>query len=46
MRSNHTIEHAMNHVIHLAHNAGLGAGASGMAWCAAIRPMSPVFTGS
>lgn len=24
----------MNHVIHLTHNAGLGAGASGMPWSA------------
>ena len=30
----HPIEHAMNHAIHLTHNAGAGAGASGMPWSA------------
>lgn len=30
----HLDERAMNHVIHLTHNAGLGAGASGMPWSA------------
>lgn len=30
----HPIEHAMNHAIHPTHNAGPGAGASGMPWSA------------
>lgn len=30
----HLTEHTMNHVIHLTHYAGLGAGASGMPWSA------------
>jgi hypothetical protein len=30
----HPIEHAMNHAIPLTHNAGTGAGASGMPWSA------------
>ena len=34
MHSNHPIEHAMHHALSLTHNAGLGAGASGMSWSA------------
>jgi hypothetical protein len=30
----HPFEHPMNHAIHLTHNAGIGAGASGMPWSA------------
>ncbi len=30
----HPIEHAMHHANPLTHNAGLGAGASGMPWFA------------
>ena len=38
----HLDERAMNHVIHLTHNAGLGAGASGLPWFAsASRSHAP-----
>ncbi len=44
MLSIHPIEHAMNHVIHLTHNAGIGGGASGMPWSApALRSHEPAF---
>ena len=34
MQTIHLTEHTMNHAIHLTHNAGTGAGASGMPWSA------------